>query len=66
MIPRTLQSKQQLRTANFILQSADPGGINAAGPGANVGQGVVYNYTGEKGITVLSRAGRKSSKDAHD
>lgn len=44
--PRVLQSKQQLRTANFMLQSADPGGINAAGPGANVGQGVVFNYTG--------------------
>ncbi len=50
--PRKLQSKQQLRTANFVLQSADPGGINAAGPGANVGQGVVYNYTGE----ILARA----------
>ena len=45
--PRKLQSKQHLRASNFILQTADPGGINAAGPGANVGRGVVYNYTGE-------------------
>lgn len=45
--PRKLQSKQHLRAANFILQSGDPGGINAAGPGANVGQSVVFNYTGE-------------------
>jgi hypothetical protein len=45
--PRKLQSKQHLRAANFVLQSGDPGGINAAGPGANVGKGVVYNYTGE-------------------
>lgn len=45
--PRKLQSKQHLRASNFILQTADPGGINAAGPGANVGKGVVYNYAGE-------------------
>ncbi len=58
MPPRQLQSKQQLRTANFILQSADPGGINAAGPGANVGQGVVYNYTGE----ILANAWAKQKE----
>ena len=45
--PRTLQGHQAIRAANFILQSGDPGGINAAGPGANVGKGVVFNYTGE-------------------
>ena len=56
--PRKLQSKQQIRTANFILQSADPGGINAAGPGANVGQGVVYNYTGE----ILANAWEKQQE----
>lgn len=56
--PRKLQSKQQFRTANFILQSADPGGINAAGPGANVGQGVVYNYTGE----ILANAWAKQKE----
>ena len=47
MAPRKLQSKQQIRTANFVLQSSDPGGVNAAGPGSNVGQAVVYNYAGE-------------------
>ncbi|MEX0703937.1 MAG: hypothetical protein WD069_17690 [Planctomycetales bacterium] len=45
--PRKLQGQQAIRAANFILQSGDPSGINAAGPGANVGQGVVYNYAGE-------------------
>lgn len=45
--PRKLHSKQAIRAANYILQSSDPGGINAAGPGANVGQGVVFNYAGE-------------------
>ena len=50
--PRKLQSQQAIRAANFVLQSGDPGGINAAGPGANVGQGVVYNYAGE----ILYRA----------
>ena len=45
--PRRLQSKQAIRAANHVLQTGDPGGINAAGPGANVGEGVVFNYTGE-------------------
>ena len=45
--PRALQSKQAIRAANFILQSGDPGGINAAGPGANVGKSVVFSYAGE-------------------
>ena len=44
---RKLQGKQSYRTANYVLLTADPGGINAAGPGANVGQGVVFNYAGE-------------------
>lgn len=44
---RRLQSSQAVRAANYVLQTADPGGINAAGPGANVGQGVVFNYAGE-------------------
>lgn len=55
MPARRLQSKQHLRAANFILQTADPRGINAAGPGANVGKGVVFNYAGE----VLFEAWRK-------
>ena len=45
--PRVLQSKQAIRAANFVLQSGDPGGITAAGPGANVGKSVVFSYAGE-------------------
>jgi hypothetical protein len=45
--PRKLHSMQALRAANHVLQTADPSGINAAGPGSNVGQAVVYNYAGE-------------------
>ncbi|HZN10570.1 MAG TPA: HEAT repeat domain-containing protein [Blastocatellia bacterium] len=44
---RKLHSRQALRAANHVLQTADPSGINAAGPGSNVGQSVVYNYAGE-------------------
>lgn len=44
---RKLHAKQALRAANHTLQTADPSGINAAGPGSNVGQSVVYNYAGE-------------------
>ena len=44
---RKLQGMQARRCANFVLLTGDPGGINAAGPGANVGQGVVFNYAGE-------------------
>ena len=53
---RKLQSRQLIRCANFILQTGDPGGVNAAGPGANHGQGVVFNYTGE----VLAQAWRRT------
>lgn len=45
--PVRLHSKQQLRTANYVLQTSDPGGINAAGPGSNVGQAVVYLFAAE-------------------
>ncbi|MGH9631878.1 MAG: hypothetical protein ACRD7E_26530, partial [Bryobacteraceae bacterium] len=45
--PRKLHSRQQIRTANFVLQSNDPSGVNAAGPGSNVGQAVVLRYAGE-------------------
>ncbi len=56
--PRKLHSAQQVRTANFVLQSADPSGINAAGPGSNVGAAVVYRFSGE----ILRRAWN----DTHD
>src|SRR5262245_4585120 len=45
--PRKLHSSQQIRTANYILQSTDPTGINAAGKGSNVGQAVVFHYAAE-------------------
>ncbi|MGH9659765.1 MAG: hypothetical protein ACRD96_14545, partial [Bryobacteraceae bacterium] len=45
--PRKLHSAMQIRTANYVLQSADPSGINAAGKGSNVGQGVVFHYASE-------------------
>jgi hypothetical protein len=45
--PRRLHAMQQVRTANTVLQTGDPGGINAAGPGSNVGQVVVYLFAAE-------------------
>lgn len=50
--PRRLHSTQQIRAANFVLQSSDPSGINAAGPGSNIGQTLVYRFAGE----ILKRA----------
>jgi len=50
--PRRLHSAQQIRAANFVLQSSDPSGINAAGPGSNIGQTLVYRFAGE----ILKRA----------
>ncbi len=44
---RKLHSMQAIRAANHTIQTADPSGINAAGPGSNVGQSIVYNYAGE-------------------
>ena len=49
---RRLHSAQQIRAANFVLQSADPSGINAAGPGSNIGQSLVYRFAG----AILRRA----------
>ncbi|MEW5979802.1 MAG: hypothetical protein AB1898_28745 [Acidobacteriota bacterium] len=54
---RRLHSMQALRAANQVLQTADPSGINAAGPGSNVGQAVVYNYAGEILRTAWDRTG---------
>jgi hypothetical protein len=50
--PRKLHSKQQIRTANYVLQTSDPSGINAAGKGSNVGRAVVIHYAAE----ILRRA----------
>jgi HEAT repeat protein len=52
---RKLHAKQALRAANHVLQTADPSGVNAAGPGSNVGQAVVYNYAGEILFTAWNR-----------
>ncbi|MBL8166899.1 MAG: HEAT repeat domain-containing protein [Acidobacteria bacterium] len=54
---RKLHSTQALRAANHTIQTADPSGINAAGPGSNVGQSVVYNYAGEILRTAWDRTG---------
>ena len=45
--PRKLHSQQLVRAANHVLQTADPSGINAAGPGSNVGKSVVFSFAGE-------------------
>jgi hypothetical protein len=55
--PRKLHSAQQIRTANYMLQSADPSGINAAGKGSNVGQGVVFHYAAEILRTAWDKTG---------
>jgi hypothetical protein len=59
--PRKLHSMQQIRTANYVLQTGDPSGINAAGKGSNVGQAVVIHYAGE----ILRRAWDKSREDRY-
>jgi mono/diheme cytochrome c family protein len=59
--PQRLHSAQQVRTANFVLQSADPSGVNAAGPGSNVGQAVVYRFAGE----ILRRAWEQTRDDRY-
>ena len=59
--PRRLHSAQQVRTANFVLQSADPSGINAAGPGSNVGQAIVYRFAAE----ILKRAWEQTRNEKY-
>jgi len=54
--PRKLHSKQQIRTANYVLLTNDPGGINAAGKGSNVGQNIVWLFAGE----ILNTAWKKT------
>src|SRR5205085_334032 len=55
--PGKLHSKQQIRTANFVLQTGDPGGINAAGPGSNVGQVEVHLFSAEILRTAWEKTG---------
>ena len=54
--PKKLHSYQQRRTANYVLQTADPKGINAAGKGSNFGPNVVFKFAAE----ILERSWRDS------
>ncbi len=55
--PKKLHGKQQIRTANYVLLTADPSGINAAGPGSNVGQAIVWLFSAEILNTAWQRTG---------
>ncbi|HUG81412.1 MAG TPA: hypothetical protein VML01_07100 [Bryobacterales bacterium] len=55
--PKRLHSYQQRRTANYVLQTNDPGGINAAGKGSNFGPNVVFKFAAE----ILDRAWRDTN-----
>jgi hypothetical protein len=57
LAPSKLHAKQQFRTANYMLASSDPGGINAAGPGSNVGEVVVYLMATEILKTAWEKTG---------
>jgi len=57
LAPTKLHAKQQNRTANYMLASSDPGGINAAGPGSNVGQVIVYLMATEILKTTWEKTG---------
>ncbi len=59
--PKRLHSYQQRRTANYVLQTADPGGINAAGKGSNFGPNVVFKFAAE----ILERAWRDSGEERY-
>lgn len=52
--PKRLHSYQHRRTANYVLQTADPQGINAAGKGSNFGPNVVFKFAAE----ILERSWR--------
>ncbi len=54
--PRKLHSRQQIKTANYVMLTADPGGINAAGPGSNIGRVIVWLMSTE----ILKTAWEKS------
>ena len=56
--PKKLHSQWQRRTANYVLQTADPKGINAAGRGSNFGPNVVFKFAAE----ILERAWRDTGE----
>lgn len=55
--PSKLHARQQVRSANFVLQTSDPGGINAAGPGSNIGFVIVNLFATE----ILKTAWEKTN-----
>ncbi|MBK9171258.1 MAG: HEAT repeat domain-containing protein [Bryobacterales bacterium] len=59
--PKALHRYQQRRTANYVLQTADPQGINAAGKGSNFGPNVVFKFSAE----VLERAWRDTGEEKY-
>ena len=59
--PKKLHSYQQKRTANYVLQTSDPQGINAAGKGSNFGPNVVFKFAAE----ILERAWRDSGEEKY-
>ncbi len=59
--PKQLHSYQQRRTANYVLQTADPQGINAAGKGSNFGPNVVFKFAAE----ILERAWRDTGEQRY-
>ena len=56
--PKKVHAQWQQRTANYVLQTADPKGINAAGRGSNFGPNVVFKFSAE----VLERAWRDTGE----
>ncbi|MDE0106418.1 MAG: hypothetical protein OXN96_01340 [Bryobacterales bacterium] len=56
--PKQVHAQWQRRTANYVLQTADPKGINAAGRGSNFGPNVVFKFAAE----VLERSWRDSGE----
>ena len=59
--PKRLHSYQQRRTANYVLQTAEPQGINAAGKGSNFGPNVVFKFAAE----ILERAWRDTGEERY-
>ena len=56
--PKAVHAQWQRRTANYVLQTSDPKGINAAGRGSNFGPNVVFKFSAE----VLERAWRDTGE----
>ena len=56
--PKKAHAQWQQRTANYVLQTADPKRINAAGRGSNFGPNVVFKFSAE----VLERAWRDTGE----